>query len=165
LAGPRSPHFGKAKSSTVPPRLSSQANKLARASEVISNCTGRPVFCWMTMDRARTAGPATSVPILIFTKSHPRSFLSIARSKSARSRMRPSRSRKKRIAQICRTFSALLAPTFRPAFQTGRPLAAGSYCEIPIVVLLRPPLANGETMLTKNVARGPEAAGVKQNYA
>src|SRR5690606_38862668 len=90
------------------------------------------------MDRARICVPATRVPILIFTRSHPRNLLSIARSNSARSRMRPSRSRKKRIAQIWRTFNARLAPTWRPAFQAGRPLAAGSYCEMPIVVLLRP---------------------------
>jgi hypothetical protein len=40
--------------------------------------------------------------------------------------MRPSGSRKNRIAQICRTLSARFAPTCRPAFHAGRPLAAGS---------------------------------------
>lgn len=83
-------------------------------------------------------GPATSVPILIFTKSQPRSLLSSARSKSARSRIRPSRSRKKRIDHICLIFRARLAPTCLPAFQAGLPAAAGSYCEIPIIFLLWP---------------------------
>ena len=46
----------------------------------------------------------TRVPILILTRSQPRSLLSIARSNSARSLMRPSLSRKKRIAQIWRCF-------------------------------------------------------------
>jgi hypothetical protein len=123
--------LGNAKSSTVPPRRSSQHSRLARASVVISNWTGRPVFCWITMERVRISGPATSFPILTFTKSHPRSLLSMARSNRARSRMRPSRSRKKRIAQICRGVRARLAPTCLPAFHAGRPLAAGSYLEIP----------------------------------
>src|SRR5690606_41771528 len=83
------------------------------------------------------AGPATSVPILIFTRSQPRSLLSIAKSKSARSLILPSRSRKNRIDQICLTFNARLAPTCLPAFQAGLPAAAGSYCEIPITFLLR----------------------------
>jgi len=112
--------LGNAKSSTVPPRLSSQASKLALASGAISNWTGRPVFCCTTLDLVRIVGPATRVPILILTRSHPRSLLSIARSKSARSLIRPSRSRKKRIDQICLTFKARLAPICLPAFQAGR---------------------------------------------
>ena len=78
----------------------------------ISNCTGRPVFCWTTMARVRISWPVTRVPILIFTRSQPRSLLSIARSNSARSLMRPSLSRKKRIAQIWRCFRGFLTPTF-----------------------------------------------------
>ncbi len=69
---------------------------------------------------------------LTFTKSHPRNLLSIARSKSARSRIRPSRSRKKRIDQIWRTCKARFAPTCLPAFQAGHTAAAGSHCEIPL---------------------------------
>jgi hypothetical protein len=104
-------------------------------SAVISNWTGLPVFCWTTIDRERIAGPDTSAPIFIFTRSQPRSLLSIAKSKSARSLIRPSRSRKKRIDQICLTFKARFAPTCLPAFQAGLPAAAGSYCEIPITFL------------------------------
>src|SRR5690606_16410189 len=33
---------------------------------------------------------------------------------------------------ICFTLSGRLTPTCLPAFQAGRPLAVGSYCEIPI---------------------------------
>jgi len=44
----------------------------------------------------------------------------------------PSRSRKKRIAQIWRCFSGFLTPTLRPAFHAERPSAVGSYCAIPI---------------------------------
>ncbi|MET4691887.1 hypothetical protein ABIA13_006395 [Sinorhizobium fredii] len=73
-------------------------------------------------------GPVTRVPILILTRSQPRSLLSIARSNSARSLIRPSLSRKKRIAQIWRCFRGFLTPTFRPAFQAGRPSAAGVLC-------------------------------------
>jgi hypothetical protein len=117
--------LGNAKSSTVPPRRSSQARRLVRASAVISNWTGRPVFCWITIDLARMAGPATRVPILIFTRSQPRSLLSIARSNRARSLIRSSRSRKKRIDQICLTFSARFAPTCLPAFQADLSLHRG----------------------------------------
>ena len=49
--------------------------------------------------------------------------------------------KEKRTAQIWRCFSGFLTPTFRPAFQAGRPSAVGSYCAIPISVLLSPTLA------------------------
>jgi hypothetical protein len=88
-----------------------------------------PSFCWITIARVRTSSPATRSPILIFTRSHPRSLLSIARSNSARSRSRPSRSRKKRIAQICFCVRGRLVPTVLPAFQAARPCIDGSYCE------------------------------------
>lgn len=58
---------------------------------------------------------------------------------------RRSRSRKKRIAHTWRGFSARFAPTFRPAFQARRSCAAGSYCESPMMFLLRPPLAKRRT--------------------
>lgn len=47
---PASILLGKAKSSMAHPRLSSQARRLALASAVIANLTGRPVFCW-TIER------------------------------------------------------------------------------------------------------------------
>jgi hypothetical protein len=91
--------------------------------------------------RDAIAAPLTSVPIFSFTRSQPRNLLSIARSNSALSRIRPSRSRKKRIAQIWRCLSGFLTPTIRPAFHAGLPRAAGSYCAIPISKLLWPKLA------------------------
>ncbi len=111
---------------------------------------GRPVFCGTAIAPGRMSGPTTRVPILIFTRSHPRNLLSIARSNRARSRSRPSLSRKKRIAHACRGFSARLAPNIFPAFHAGCPCVAGSYCECPIVFLLRPPLAAGESFVLED---------------
>ena len=101
-----------------------------------SNWTGRPVFCCTTIARVRIRPPLTRSPTQIFTTSQPRSLLSMARSNSTRSRSRRSRSSQKRIAQTCCGFSALLAPSFRPAFQARRSREAGSYSECPIIVLL-----------------------------
>src|SRR5215217_7492150 len=75
---------------------------------------------------------------LDFHEITPPNLLSIARSKSARSRIQPSRSRKNRMDQIWRTLKACLAPTCLPAFQADFPAAAGSYCEIPITFLQWP---------------------------
>jgi hypothetical protein len=61
------------------------------------------------------SGPATKSQILIFARSQPRSLLSIARSNRARSRMRLSRSKKKRTAQICLCVSGRFVPTVFPA--------------------------------------------------
>src|SRR5438270_9340943 len=75
-----------------------------------------------------------------FTRSQPRSLLSIARSKSARSRSRCCRLSIKRISQVSLGLSGRLAPSFFPAFHAG-PCSTGSYDECPIVVLRRPGLA------------------------
>lgn len=40
---------GKTKSFKKPFRRSNQASRLLRASPMISNWTGRPVFCWITV--------------------------------------------------------------------------------------------------------------------
>ncbi len=88
-------------------------------------------------------GPAAIVPIMAFTKSHPCNLLSMAKSNKARSRMRFSRSRKKQGVRICYVFRPRLAPTCLPMLQAGRPLAAGSHRESPMVVLLWPNLALG----------------------
>jgi hypothetical protein len=68
-------------------------------------------------------------PIRIFTTSQPRNLLSIARSNSARSRSRLSRSSQNRIAHTCCGFSARFAPTTHPAFRVGRPKRAKTYGE------------------------------------
>lgn len=111
---------------------------------MISNRTGRLVFCWITIARVRNSPPATRSPILIFTRSQPRNLLSIARSNSARSRSRCCRSKWKRIAQICRGFNGRFAPTFRPAFHAGRG-GKQSNSDLPMIVLLRPKWPQGET--------------------
>ncbi len=51
----------------------------------------------------------------------------------------------KRTAHIWHCFRGFLTPTCLPAFQAGRPSAPGSYCDIPISVLLWPPLATRKT--------------------
>ncbi|MBN9549870.1 MAG: hypothetical protein J0H31_13590, partial [Alphaproteobacteria bacterium] len=56
----------------------------------------------------------------------PRNLLSIAKSKSALSRRRRSRSRNKRIAHICRGFRGRFVPTFLPAFHAPRSEAVRS---------------------------------------
>ena len=96
------------------------------------------------------------MPILILTRSQPRSLLSIARSNSARSRSRPSRSRKKRTAQMCRGFSARFAPTFLPVFQARLSCSTGSYFERPIMFLLRPQWPEQERLYAR--VFGPTAA-------
>jgi len=53
--------------------------KAGRTSLVISNWTGRLVFCWTTIARVLISGPTTTSRILILTRSQPRSLLSIAR--------------------------------------------------------------------------------------
>ncbi len=88
----------------------------------LSNWTGLPVFCWITIARERTRPPLTRSPILIFTTSQPLSLLSIARSNTARSRNRPSLFSQNLIAQTCWSFKARLARTNRPAFHGRLPL-------------------------------------------
>lgn len=80
----------------------------------------------------------------------------------------PSRSRKKRTAQIWRCFGGFLTPTCLPAFQAGRSSAAGSYCEIPISVLLWPPFAGGRTHCSRfydGAGRGLCAVGIRNGKA
>jgi hypothetical protein len=72
---------GNAKYWIVPQPRSSQVVRLVRASDIISNCTSLPVFCWTTVERSRMLPPLVTSPILIFTKSQPRSLLSIANAK------------------------------------------------------------------------------------
>jgi hypothetical protein len=111
---------------------------LVRADSSSSNWTGRPVFCCTTVARVRTRPPLTRSPIRILTTSQPRSLLSMAKSKRARSRSRPSRSNQKRIAHTCCGFSARLAPASRPAFQGRLSRVAGSNSECPIASSLWP---------------------------
>jgi hypothetical protein len=72
------------------------------------------------------------------TTSQPRSLLSMARSKRARSRSRSPRSSQNRMAHTCCGFSARLEPTTCPAFQACRSRAAGSYSVCPIVSSIWP---------------------------
>lgn len=81
--------------------------------------TGRPVLCWTTIARCSTSPPETTAPILNRARSQPLSWLSMARSKRARSRKLCSRCRWKRAAPTCRGVSGGFEPTTRPLFQAG----------------------------------------------
>ena len=72
------------------------------------------------------------------TTSHPRSLLSMAMSKRARSRRRRCSSKKNRMAHMSRGRRGRFGPTFFPAFHGRRSWTAGSRSECPMVILLRP---------------------------
>lgn len=48
---------------------SAAATTLEPRGAVISNCTGRPIFCWITMARVLMSIQVTKLPIPSFTKS------------------------------------------------------------------------------------------------
>ena len=66
--------------------LSIQAVIASRDCSVIPDCTGLPVFCCWAMARQATTLDFEISLTRIFTRSLPRSLLSIARLKKARSR-------------------------------------------------------------------------------
>jgi hypothetical protein len=80
--------LGNSQSSHRRPRRSSQARSASRVGSVISNGTGLPVFCWITVARSRSAPPGAMSLTFNFTRSQPRSLASIAQLNSARSRTR-----------------------------------------------------------------------------
>ncbi len=80
----------------------------------------------------------------IFTRSQPRSLLSMARLKRARSRWFSASSSRTLIAQTCLGLSGLFWPTIRPLFQAGRSARmAGKFGPLPGRAMLR----NDETPL------------------
>ena len=82
----------------------------------------------MTETRSRTEPPTTRSPTLRRTRSQPRSLLSIARLRSARSRRLSASSSLARMAQTCRGRSYRFCPINRPLFHGGRErLVAGSW--------------------------------------
>jgi hypothetical protein len=70
---------------TVPLRWSQHARD-SRIASMISNGTGRPVFCWITVARVRSAPPGASSLTLSSTRSLPLSLALIAQLKRARFR-------------------------------------------------------------------------------
>ena len=84
---------------------------------VISNWTGLPVFCWTTCVRLRTERPQTTSDTLSLTRSQPRSLLSSPRLNSARSRSRPSSSKRTLIPHICEIWTGFIWPIMRFLFQ------------------------------------------------
>ena len=83
---------------------------------VISNCTGLPVFCCMTIALDATVPPLEISVNLILTISDPRSLLSIARLNIARSRYLSLSWRRIRIAHISFSLSGGFSPTSFPLF-------------------------------------------------
>ncbi len=99
---------------------SSHLERDFRVPSVISKRTGCRVLLWMIEARSFTWPAEKTSATLSLTRSHPRSLLSIARLKRARSRTRSASSRRTRIAQTCFGRSGRFWPAMRPLFQAGR---------------------------------------------
>jgi hypothetical protein len=78
---------------------------LALVRSVISNCTGRCVFCCMIVARADTRKPRQTSDTRNLVRSHARNLLSIARLNIARSRVFAASCSRMQLAQISRSFS------------------------------------------------------------
>src|SRR6056297_1558166 len=92
----------------------------ARVPSEISKRTGFWVLLCRTDARSLIWLDAMTSTTFIFTRSQPRSLLSIARLKRARSRWFSANSSRTLIAQTCFGLSGLFCPTMRPLFQAGR---------------------------------------------
>ncbi len=92
----------------------------ARVPSAISKRTGFCVLLCRTEARSLIWPDAITSTTFIFTRSQPRSLLSIAMLNRARSRWFSANSSRTRIAQTCYGFSGLFWPTIRPLFQAGR---------------------------------------------
>lgn len=97
--------------------MTSQSSIDARVCSVISNCTGLPVFRWITVPRSCIRLPTHTSLTRSRTRSQPRSLLSTARLKSARSRQRRSSRKRTRIAQTSFGLSGRFWPVRRSLFQ------------------------------------------------
>ena len=109
--------LGKSQSSLRRPRIANQEASASRVGSVISNGTGRPVFCWTTVARWRREPPGATSLTRSFTRSQPRSLASIPQSNKAKSRTRPVVLSCCRIAQTCLGLNGCLGPMIRPEFQ------------------------------------------------
>lgn len=92
----------------------------SRVIAVISNWTGLPVFCCITMAREAIWPPWDTSETRSLTRSQARSVESIARLNSARSRTFLRSCRRTRIAQMTLSLSGAFWPTSFPLFQAGR---------------------------------------------
>lgn len=110
MADPRK-RLGKRKSSLLSPRCLIHIASVSRVCSVISNWTGRSVFCCITIVRAATRSPCITSRTRSFTRSQERNLLSTARSNRANSRLRPPSCKRIRIAQISFSFNGDFWPT------------------------------------------------------
>lgn len=88
-----------------------QASRTVRVCSVISNCTGCWVFCCITMARDDTCSPWAISRTRSLVKSQARSLLSIAKLKSAKSRVFSASWSLTRMAQISLTRSGAFCST------------------------------------------------------
>jgi hypothetical protein len=96
-----------------------------RVGSVISNWTGRRVFCWSTSARVAMIWPWQTSRTRSCIKSQARSLLSIAKLNKARSRHRLAICNRTRIAQISLSLNGVFWPTSLPLFQGSRVILAG----------------------------------------
>jgi len=92
--------LGNRKSSGRRPERRIQDASASRVCSVISNCTGRWVFCCMTMARVAMRSPCVTSRTRSLTTSQDLSLLSTARLNRASSRTRSASCRRMRMAQI-----------------------------------------------------------------
>jgi hypothetical protein len=93
-----------------------QAAAASRVGSVISHCTGREVFCCMTMARVATRSPWQMSLTFKLTRSQARGLLSIPRSNSASFRVRANSWSLTRIAQISFGLHGAFWPASLPLF-------------------------------------------------
>jgi hypothetical protein len=94
--------------------LASHSPMALRVCSVIWNCTGRPVFFWITVARSRTMPPPTTSSIVKPHEIATPGLLSMARLNIARSRRRPSSCRRTRMVQTSFGFSGRFWPSAVP---------------------------------------------------
>jgi hypothetical protein len=90
----------------------------SRVDGVISNWTGRCVFCCSTIARSPTRSPWHTSRTRKLRRSQARSLLSMPRSNRASSRRRPCISRRTRMDQISFSLKGAFWPTNLPLFHT-----------------------------------------------
>lgn len=89
----------------------------SRVCSVISNCTGRCVFCCVTMAREAMRSPWQMSRTRSLTRSQARRLLSMARSNMARSRLHWPCCKSIRMAQMSLSFRGAFCPMSLPLFQ------------------------------------------------
>jgi hypothetical protein len=106
----------------------------ARVCSVISNWTGLPVFCWITVARSRIWPPTHTSLTRSRTRSQPLSLLSMARLNKARSRLRCSSWSRTRIAHTSFGLRGRFWSTRRPLFHGVRAKRGSGWLPVSMIV-------------------------------